>query len=743
MVRSYWIGPVLMVLAVTGLAWCQVLPPGSTPASPKEHTMTVQETDKPPLKCKVLRMWHEPDGTRAFLVQAIASGETITIVQTGAAQGKTAATKIYHWGDDARPPAGAPVAPADAIVLGTPVSSVEFPKTPYPPKTPGDLPKVTTAGQKWPAAFASEIVDAKPVASGPPTVVARRLTEEAKPSDPDKVWPAAFAPEGSADKSVTMPIQKSGLDLKKDGPVIDATPPGMPVQIKGVETQKTVAAQPAMVNPAPVGASPAVSTAPKPLVTDVVRSGEDKATTPGGVTHVPLVNSAAPKLVVQAPSNATPVVVPNTTAAAPKMTDAGAPAKIPDWHQSWGRAESPPPDAFKKPEPPRPVEARLVPKADAKKADAKQSDLPHAEPRKVDPLMQPDRYTKAPVPGNDAKPVQQVKNTTVAEGSAAKPHVTPQPEVLKADKGTPAVPLGMGSVAAALAGEPEVVPPASTAKGVAPARPYYGGNAFTPSPVLPADRNPAMPAPAQPQLLPAAANAAMPAQAPAGNAQYAQGNSLPPMMPPPYQPLAVQIPMDRGVPSGMTNAFTSGGTTRPIPSDFGQPSQGGNAFTAANQADPQVALRHIPATPYNGSNTLVATVERRPAPVQVQQMQVATAEVTNAPQLLAVLRDSLYPSQREWAADSLAAQRGSHSQPQVVAGLLSAAKEDPAPTVRAGCVRAIAQLKINTLPAVAVVQSLKNDPDARVRREVEQALPVLTAVQPLAPDTSVRPVSGH
>jgi hypothetical protein len=201
--------------------------------------------------------------------------------------------------------------------------------------------------------------------------------------------------------------------------------------------------------------------------------------------------------------------------------------------------------------------------------------------------------------------------------------------------------------------------------------------------------------------------------------------------------------MDRAVPSSMANAFTSAGSTRPIPADFGKPEQSGNAFSAPypNMAAPQMAVQQAPANPNHGSNMLAMNDRRQPELPSL--MDQSSKQATSVPQLLAVLKDSLYPSQREWAADSLASQRGSQAQPQVVQGLLAAAKDDPAATVRASCVRAIAQLQINTVPAVTIVQSLQRDPDPRVRREVEQALPVLTGGQPLRLDPAVRPVSGH
>ena len=54
MVRSYWIGPVVVALAVTGFALSQTAPKA---VETKEHTLTVQEANEPSLKCKVLKSW--------------------------------------------------------------------------------------------------------------------------------------------------------------------------------------------------------------------------------------------------------------------------------------------------------------------------------------------------------------------------------------------------------------------------------------------------------------------------------------------------------------------------------------------------------------------------------------------------------------------------------------------------------------------------------------------------------------
>jgi hypothetical protein len=90
---------------------------------------------------------------------------------------------------------------------------------------------------------------------------------------------------------------------------------------------------------------------------------------------------------------------------------------------------------------------------------------------------------------------------------------------------------------------------------------------------------------------------------------------------------------------------------------------------------------------------------------------------------LMLLRDSLYPSQREWAAGQLATE--AHGNPQILQALLRAAKEDPAPTVRAACVRCVAKMGVSNPDVVTGLRMLQTDHDAQVRQEVEQALAAL------------------
>jgi len=92
--------------------------------------------------------------------------------------------------------------------------------------------------------------------------------------------------------------------------------------------------------------------------------------------------------------------------------------------------------------------------------------------------------------------------------------------------------------------------------------------------------------------------------------------------------------------------------------------------------------------------------------------------------MLSALNNSLYPDQREHAASQLASVDGK-SHPQAVQALVTAARKDSAPTVRANCVRALAKMQVNTPAVVDALQALRNDSDPRVRNEANIALALL------------------
>jgi hypothetical protein len=180
----------------------------------------------------------------------------------------------------------------------------------------------------------------------------------------------------------------------------------------------------------------------------------------------------------------------------------------------------------------------------------------------------------------------------------------------------------------------------------------------------------------------------------------------------------------------MANAFTTGGTARPIPADFGPPQYPTNAFTDEGA---ELMTNHGQALMPAPVNPVMAVPVRMPA--GPASLAAASPEATFAAkslsphQLLAQLRDSIYPSEREWAAERLSREDG-HKQPHIVQALVDAARRDPAPMVRAECVRALAHMKVNTPAVVSAMQALGADVDPQVRLEVQEALTVLQAPIP-------------
>jgi len=129
-----------------------------------------------------------------------------------------------------------------------------------------------------------------------------------------------------------------------------------------------------------------------------------------------------------------------------------------------------------------------------------------------------------------------------------------------------------------------------------------------------------------------------------------------------------------------------------------------------------------------------------PAPYQGYAPAPQAPAQSSAAQTIQMLRDSDFPSQREWAADQLAGLNW-RNYPQAVQALLAGAKADPAPMVRACCVRSLMKMQVNTVPVVEAMRQLKSDPDPRVRDAVGEAL-VALGVEAAPASAPIRPV-GH
>jgi hypothetical protein len=110
-------------------------------------------------------------------------------------------------------------------------------------------------------------------------------------------------------------------------------------------------------------------------------------------------------------------------------------------------------------------------------------------------------------------------------------------------------------------------------------------------------------------------------------------------------------------------------------------------------------------------------------------------------QILQTLKDSLMPSHREWAAEALASfDWRIHS--QVIEALVVAAKDDPAGSVRAACARSLGKMRADSAQVAALLQTLRADPDPRVRQEAVQVL-VSLGMAPKSEPAAVQPAGGN
>jgi len=199
-----------------------------------------------------------------------------------------------------------------------------------------------------------------------------------------------------------------------------------------------------------------------------------------------------------------------------------------------------------------------------------------------------------------------------------------------------------------------------------------------------------------------------------------------------YPPNAVSAPQP-ALPSGPlpTNALSVGYAYRAPPQMYQGPMPP-SPIVQANYAPNQMGMPY-PPPPYPAYAGPVMAAAYCPQPVPsapyypssstAQPAMPAATAVSgqSVQQLLLTMKDALYPSHREWAAEALVSVDW-RTNPQVVDALLLTAREDPAATVRAGAVRALTKMNVNTSSVVSTLQNLKGDADPRVRQDVEQAL---------------------
>ncbi len=446
--------------------------------------------------------------------------------------------------------------------------------------------------------------------------------------------------------------------------------------------------------------TPMVAMVTQPVATPTSPYAEIRGSTGTSTTVIaaqPPVQSTSPYAAFPQASGASTV-----TQATDKTVSSSSSSLLGDWRRSWGKANE------HKPLPPPPP-------------------VSHVDAQRPDPLKDPERYTRRSVedkPAPAAKPVVKEPAVQVAKPAVKEPAAQdqvasriPEKSQIMPMPGTPLMtgakgqtPLGMQSVLAA-------GPPA--------------GVQYMPVPVvtIPDVRHVPMPPPGpQGAAVNTAngeyANAFFPAQPGRAGGQWggevamvnaftpapARDSAFPAVMPPPNA-MAGMYPPNMG---GMYPPNVIMGMQQ-----AGYPAPGGMGVGVTQVVANRPVDRRSPSVAY-------APVQEMGAP--------------NIPEMLGLLRDSLYPSQREWAVENLAPLDW-RMHPDVVQALVTAAREDPAATVRASSVRALARMNANSITVVSAVQALQADSDPRVRHEVERALTILTAGVPTPLGQTIRPVS--
>src|SRR5579883_3494944 len=241
MVRSHWMGVAALVLASAGLVRGQGFAPAAPADGRPERFLTVQEVGRPPLRCRVLKSWYEADGSRALQVQAVSTGEMISIFESGASavapgvrDSTPVASRIVHWGTAKHPPAGTPEAPEDATAYGlqSPDATSGWPRERTQSQTSHPFMAKTPPGG-WPAAYAGQPPTKLLQPQPSPPVQMARIPAPAQPTaarpvgapageDVARKQPSAVTVKAPPAAAVPAPTQPKPLP----GVAVKASPPG-------------------------------------------------------------------------------------------------------------------------------------------------------------------------------------------------------------------------------------------------------------------------------------------------------------------------------------------------------------------------------------------------------------------------------------------------------------------------------------------------------------------------------------
>ena len=600
--------------------------------------------------------------------------------------------------------------------------------------------------------------------------------------------------EGNTSTSPTVTAPAKPAPATAPNPIanIDRKPPSVlktdRPQVNTMLPDPLLTPDPILRRPTPGNSTGAMNDANKPSVQGLPPTPATAPVVPPA--PVPRVNAGLPPLTQGLPPAPTPAPVvppapvPRVNAGLPPLTQGLPPA--------------PTPAPVVPPAPVPRVNAGLLPLTQPGSqpatgtGPAKNADLPHANTMLPDPLLTPDPILRRPTPSSFTVAMNDVTKPSV-QGSppAPTPFVPPAPvpgvngglPPLTQPGSQPATGTGPAKnpappaapLPALSGGTPSAVPASPGPGSVSPIAPGKGeqvplgaqsvlasGNVqYIPVPVVtipPPRRMSPAPMPQIPQPPQAPHPTGPGIAAPEDTSGKAWVNAFTPSeeIPPPpaspmgrananafggmYGPPSAPGMLPPGMPSPpVSGPFGPSASMYPPMGGPGYPPMGGPAFPRmppVNPYGPVVQMAMVPpmgGRPAPGAGLVPAGY----LPGAGQPMQNGV----NPPQLLAMLHDSLFPSQREFAAEKLTALDWRTNE-AVVRALVQTAREDPAATVRAACVHALVKMKVDTVPVVTALQALKADTDVRVRDEAEQGLAILAPNLTLPTSPATIPVGG-
>ena len=732
MLRKLWLSSLFLALTGTtiGLAYSET-PSSNDIQKPKDRFLTVNEKGNAPIKCKLILAWTNKTGQQCYLVEALETGKKITIVQNDPNSKDKNSTTNYHWVNANTPPANCPIPP-------------EY-NSPTAKTLQKELPKVeaTTAINNSTVVPMQTAIqkDTKPLKIETATIKKEIATSGvATSTDNPLATEYITIPAPGADKIVVVPEKNKKLFATKTAP---ANTDKLIILHEEKSLVATTSAGPEKVI--------SITEIPykAPLVTKVKDKAIDSSSSSNQNTKPTTVNSA----VTKSESKVTESTGPKET----KKPEFEQP-KAQDWRKSWGKMDS------------------SQEKTNITKSQPVEHELPHADRTKPDPLKSVDylhpkleeKIAKKAVKAVGRESSNQEVEAIVSGGNFPKttaelaekstPKTTPtetikvtpkekpksipvakinantkiktetvettsdlpiivikeprQPRIVFSKKKEPTeakTPDFLGRTMGRIYGfldkpkeinvNEEKVPPGNgsvIAAGAPPVR------------VIPYIPN------GQPLGAPPTAHNFIPPQAPQLYPSYPNtrmaGNSYPTQ--------------------GMANAFTSVPNQRPIPSDVESTVAMQNAFNPTMPKEGDMPAQGFSPQGINLNNDMARSMASGQMPANMMAYIQPESNVIPADTVLmenvVMLKNANQPSLRENAADQLSKTRGV-SMNLAVQALATAVKEDPAPMVRAACIRSLTRMKINTIEVLEVINEKKTDLDPRVRMEADQAIIQLTS----------------